>query len=306
MTLRDPSCSAIRFLQSNILLYCVICLLILKIATTIAFFSFPQSIFFADISRAVLINLVNQGREAAGVSPLAENEKLDQAAFLKAQDMINNQYFDHISPTGTTPWHWFSEAGYDYYYAGENLAVGFYDSTEVYQAWINSPSHKENTLNANYKEMGIAVLPGFGRNNATVVVQLFASPKLQIVKNSDDNVRPINKTINTDEEKSSKTPSYVPVGLPMVLGEAKNLGNNNFYSKITNYVLYNHEGLLRTIVYGVALIVIGTLYTAIIFNETGFKKNFILRAFILVLVLSAAILIDKDTIILFLPHQIII
>lgn len=58
---------------------------------------------FADVTIQDLLTLVNQERQREGLTPLAENTKLDQAAFLKAQDMISNDYFAHYSPQGTSP-----------------------------------------------------------------------------------------------------------------------------------------------------------------------------------------------------------
>src|SRR3989344_3788824 len=128
------------FLQSSILLYVVIGLLLIKIISVGLFTPFFKNIFFADITKTALVNLLNQDRQNAGLGVLAENEKLNQAAMLKAQDMVKNGYFSHQSPQGITPWYWFGQAGYQYKYAGENLAVGFINSDEVFNAWFSSPS----------------------------------------------------------------------------------------------------------------------------------------------------------------------
>ena len=87
-----------RFLQSNILLYCVVLLLAIKIATILVSTNIPQNIFFADITKSALENFVNQTRQASGLNTLAENEKLNQAAQLKAENMVQDQYFNHTSP----------------------------------------------------------------------------------------------------------------------------------------------------------------------------------------------------------------
>jgi uncharacterized protein YkwD len=165
-----------KFLQSNILLYCVVLLLTLKIVITLISINVPQNIFFADITKATLENFANQTRKAIGLPALVKNLKLDQAAQLKAENMLANNYFAHTSPSGISPWFWFSKVGYNYKYAGENLAIGFYESAEVYNAWLNSPSHKANIINPKYTEIGTAVLSGFGANNAIIVVQEFGSP----------------------------------------------------------------------------------------------------------------------------------
>jgi hypothetical protein len=60
---------------------------------------------FADVATQDLLVLVNEQRQIRGLNPLAENTKLDQAAYLKAQDMVKNNYFAHYSPQGVSPWY---------------------------------------------------------------------------------------------------------------------------------------------------------------------------------------------------------
>ena len=138
----------VRFLQSNILLYCVVLLLVLKIGTTLISINIPQNIFFADITKFALENFANQTRQSLGLAPLVVNEKLNQAAQLKAENMVQNNYFDHTSPPGVTPWFWFKQAGYSYKYAGENLARDFTNPNSAVEAWMNSSTHRENILKA--------------------------------------------------------------------------------------------------------------------------------------------------------------
>ncbi|MBL7142056.1 MAG: hypothetical protein ISS83_00070 [Candidatus Pacebacteria bacterium] len=165
-----------RFLSSKALLYYGIGLLVLKLLIIPFILSFPGTVFFADITKSSLIQMTNNARQSSGLTPVTENAVLDNAAFLKAKDMLDKGYFAHYSPTGVTPWHWVSLAGYNYKSAGENLAVGFYESGQVHQAWMNSPGHAKNILNPNYKEMGIAVLRGnFQGGQTTLVVQFFGT-----------------------------------------------------------------------------------------------------------------------------------
>jgi|GEM_PF-2801776 len=60
---------------------------------------------FADVATQDLLSLINEQRQKNGLSVLAENTKLDQAAYLKAQDMVKNNYFAHYSPQGVSPWY---------------------------------------------------------------------------------------------------------------------------------------------------------------------------------------------------------
>lgn len=139
-----------------------------------------QNSLTANLNTINILAEINKIRVANGLQPLAENPKLNVAALLKAQDMIDNDYFNHYSPSGKTPWDWFSAAQYNYKYAGENLALNFWSDQDTVQAWLDSPTHKENILNPNYKETGLAILSGTTsttKENRTVVVQMFGAEK---------------------------------------------------------------------------------------------------------------------------------
>ncbi len=140
-------------------------------------FFLQRTVLGATISSGVLIDLTNESRIAYNQAPLVRNEKLDQAAFLKGTDMAQKQYFSHDSPDGLTPWHWLKEVGYTFLYAGENLAIDFTEAIDVREAWLNSPAHKANIINVEFREIGIAVVEGIYKNNPTMyVVQMFGTP----------------------------------------------------------------------------------------------------------------------------------
>jgi hypothetical protein len=110
---------------------------------------------------------------------LQRNTVLDTAAKLKAEDMAKNEYFSHFSPTGVSPWHWFDQAGYVYAHAGENLAIHFTDSSEVVEAWMDSPTHRQNIVNSLYTEIGVGTAKGkFDGYDTVYVVQLFGTPAM--------------------------------------------------------------------------------------------------------------------------------
>lgn len=132
----------------------------------------------ASIKAAFLVDLANDDRQDQGLSPLVINEKLVSAAGTKAADMAAKGYFAHQSPDGRMPWDFITAAGYSYIYAGENLAVNFYDSGEVERAWMDSPTHRKNIMNDRYTEIGIATAPGIYKGDSTVfVVQMFGRPR---------------------------------------------------------------------------------------------------------------------------------
>ncbi|NMB56904.1 hypothetical protein GYA19_03135, partial [Candidatus Beckwithbacteria bacterium] len=72
-----------------------------------------------------IIELTNEQRQKNGLSVLKANDKLAQAALAKANDMFQFEYWDHFSPSKRSPWTFILNAGYDYHYAGENLAKDF-------------------------------------------------------------------------------------------------------------------------------------------------------------------------------------
>lgn len=175
------------FLDGRFLLYFTLVLVILKFISLFYFTLLPKTPFFANVSREVLVQLTNNERVTAGLPPLTENPKLIEAAHLKAQNMLRYDYFSHWSPDGLSPWHWFGIAGYDYRYAGENLAMGFLNAKNVHKEWINSPTHRDNILGKEYEEIGIAVVEReFYGQKTFMVVQLFGSKEKEVV-----NIAPI-------------------------------------------------------------------------------------------------------------------
>lgn len=130
----------------------------------------------SEITGENVIQLVNKERFSRGLDVLMENAVLDSAAQDKVSDMIKNNYFAHTSPGGITPWYWIEKNGYDYKYAGENLAINFSSAEDQQKAWMASATHKKNILNANYREIGVAVAKGKIAGEASIItVQLFGT-----------------------------------------------------------------------------------------------------------------------------------
>src|SRR5207253_1856778 len=107
-----------------------------------------------NISTDALLTFTNQKRQDDGIAPLHISSELSSAASAKAADMFAKDYWAHNSPDGTTPWFFFQKVGYNYVYAGENLAKDFDNSEGVINGWMGSPSHRENMLNGKYDEVG--------------------------------------------------------------------------------------------------------------------------------------------------------
>ena len=142
----------------------------------IGIFLLPQTAYLSDITPERLIELSNQERKAVGLNSLTANQSLTQAAILKGRAIIETNTFKHTIDDRKFS-AWIREAGYNYSYAGENLAIDFLTSEGVVEAWKNSPLHKKNLLNPYFKEIGISTVTGkFQGQDTTVVVQVFGAP----------------------------------------------------------------------------------------------------------------------------------
>lgn len=134
--------------------------------------------FLAAVVPADVVALTNSERSGNKLSSVTEDALLDKAAQAKANDMAAKGYFAHTGPDGKTPWQWIAASGYQYQYAGENLAVRFIDSRDVVNAWMASPTHRANIVKPVYTQIGVGVAEGtFEGQPATYVVQYFGTPK---------------------------------------------------------------------------------------------------------------------------------
>ena len=133
--------------------------------------------YATDISTSKLLELTNVERAQNNLPALTRNEKLEKAAQAKAQDMFEKNYWSHYGPSGETPWEFILASGYQYEYAGENLAKNFLFSDGVVQAWMDSETHRENLLRPEYTDVGFAVVNGvINDEETTLVVQEFGKP----------------------------------------------------------------------------------------------------------------------------------
>ena len=115
--------------------------------------------------------LINKERADRGLGELRLNDKLNTSAQLKANDMKEFDYWAHVNPNGTTPWHFFELAGYEYEKAGENLAKCWDTPEQTVKAWMNRATHKDNILGG-YTETGFG---SYYKGNCLVVVNHFGT-----------------------------------------------------------------------------------------------------------------------------------
>jgi hypothetical protein len=304
-------------------------LFILKLITVPFLIYFPKSALFGDISKIALIKMLNHGREEAGLGPLKENTVLNNAAVLKAQDMLAKDYFSHQSPGGVSPWHWFKIAGYNYKIAGENLAIGFLDSGEVNQAWLDSPSHKANLLNSNYKDVGIAILKGdFQGNETTVVVQLFgqlqqtaAGPK--VVTKEEVKIETATPTAEASavgehsffstlrfarvkEATGTQTLSAEFASMVKQVAPAFEEAQEKATFGLFSFLSSDYQKILKILIYGFLALIILALIINIFVRLDIQHVDLILKTLGFIAVLVLFILVDQGVIIKLIPHNFLI
>jgi len=139
----------------------------------------PVRIVSAAIETTSLLELHNTERSHLELGPLTLNPVLSNSAQRKAQAMLDSDCWSHYCPSGKSPWDFFLEAGYDYLYAGENLAEGFFENEDVMVALMNSETHKDNIIKSDYTEIGFGIVTGTfqGVSNSTIIAVHFGTPQ---------------------------------------------------------------------------------------------------------------------------------
>lgn len=169
----------------------------------IGVFLLPNKVISSPITREEIMKLSNKERVEAGFASLSLNRKLTEAALSKGKNILSTQAFEH-NVGGKKFSAWVREAGYEYSYVGENLAIDFVTAEGVIKAWLNSEEHKRNLLNPNYQEIGVAVLEGdFEGQKTILVVQIFGSQleslvPLEILKR-DEQLGPGGEVLSANE-----------------------------------------------------------------------------------------------------------
>lgn len=137
--------------------------------------------YATNTSVSGLLQETNEERAGGGLENLSLNSKLNNAAQTKANDMASRDYWSHNTPEGNPPWVFFTNAGYDYSSAGENLAYGFDNSSDTVVGWMNSPGHKANIMNTSYQEVGFGIANSAnyqGTGPETIVVAMYGHPQV--------------------------------------------------------------------------------------------------------------------------------
>lgn len=109
-----------------------------------------------------VVRLVNAERAQRGLSALSLNSTLCRYARIKSEDLRQNGYFSHTSPTYGTPFEMMRTFGISYQHAGENIAMGFDSPSSVFAAWMQSESHRTNILSPSYHSLGVGYVSAGG------------------------------------------------------------------------------------------------------------------------------------------------
>lgn len=159
------------------LLFYILLFILMQVGFSIVGYTKPGILgISSNVDHKKIVEFTNVERAKKGLPPVLENEALDKAAALKAQNMFAENYWAHFAPSGKTPWDFILGSGYKFIYAGENLAKNFYESDDVVDAWMASPTHRDNLLNSKYRDIGIAVAEGqLDGQNTVLIVQMFGS-----------------------------------------------------------------------------------------------------------------------------------
>ncbi|WP_405826695.1 CAP domain-containing protein [Streptomyces sp. NBC_01390] len=123
--------------------------------------SAPVTVSAQAAAEAEVLQLVNEERAKVGCSAVSANSALQDLAEAFSEDMAARDFFDHTDPDGLSPWDRADKAGITSL-GGENIARGQADAAAVMEAWMNSPGHKANILNCDFKTLGVGVHFGSG------------------------------------------------------------------------------------------------------------------------------------------------
>jgi hypothetical protein len=204
------------------------------------------------ISTGRLLTETNHEREMRGLPPLAADDQLNKAAFLKAKDMFTHQYWAHVAPNGTTPWQWLAKVNYNYASAGENLAKNFASSDATMAAWMASSEHKANILNADYREVGFAVADGMlDGEPTTIVVALYGQPARAVTAAAQTEApasHDLGLATRAQIAWESLTPAAIAALIMVVVASVVALGAHFYRSKLPKKMQvswYRHHGLLK-------------------------------------------------------------
>lgn len=217
-----------------------------------------------------LLDLTNQARAEAGLSPLVLSDALVAAAQAHAQAMANNDFYDHTDPvTNTAPADRATAAGYRWQTVAENIAAGYESAAEVIQSWLDSPEHRANMLSPAVTEVGFGYV--FDANDTfpdpespyqTYWVQLLAAPAPAQVEPTptEATIQPVATAVPTDLPTQTESefvtlnieaePDIVSVGEAVTIritisGDSENCGQSVVTKPVDVILVIDNSGSMR-------------------------------------------------------------
>ena len=110
-------------------------------------------------ANVLILSLVNSERAKFGLAPLKTREDLwSCVGMVRAREV--GKYFSHTRPDGRDCWSAYSDAGFSYWGAAENIAYGYTTESSVMSAWMNSAGHRANILNASLTTLATGLFNG--------------------------------------------------------------------------------------------------------------------------------------------------
>jgi len=184
------------------------------------------------ITKSSLLEKHNEFRKEHNLGELKVNTLLNLSAQNKANEMMRNDCWSHYCPDNRSPWEFFNDAGYDYSFAGENLAEGFYTIEKIMTAWINSETHRENMMRDKYTEIGFGIAEGPYQNNEDNVIVVAHFGTLKSNAEFDENAKEV-KITNPLSGQTIKT-SYVDLTGKAFGFDKVNIFNNDEFQSTEN------------------------------------------------------------------------
>ena len=168
-------------------------------------YSFAREI----LTREAIISLTNNARALNGLPSLRTNQLLNTIAESRAKDMLEKQYFAHVSPTGQEASDIAQRVGYKYKIIAENIAEGnFLTNQKIVDGWMQSPGHRKNILSREVEEIGVAVLKGKMHGDEMYVgVQIFGLQSLPV--SQDTCVAPSKRLLDDIERGKAEIASLI-------------------------------------------------------------------------------------------------
>lgn len=190
-----------------------------------------------------VIQETNIQRRENGLVEFKENSKLNLMAQAKVNDMFEGGYFDHYSPARESVGDLADDFSYEFIAIGENLALGnFEDDKTLVVAWMNSPEHKANILNPQYKEIGVAVKKGmFNGRSVWLAVQHFGFAASECLFPSSELKEQIEDNENEIKEKQALINN-----IQTELSKIKPKWGEEYESKVDEYnnLIKEYNGLI--------------------------------------------------------------